>query len=32
VLLTFEVPVHAEKLIILVKHEWLPGDIAVEVK
>jgi ABC-type lipoprotein release transport system permease subunit len=32
VLLTFEVPVHAEKLIMLVKHEWLPGDVVVKVK
>jgi hypothetical protein len=32
VLLTFEVPAHEEKLIMLVKHEWLPGNIVVEVK
>jgi ABC-type lipoprotein release transport system permease subunit len=32
VLLTFEVPVYTEKLIMLVKHDWLPGNIVVEVK
>ncbi|AGT32701.1 hypothetical protein M493_12270 [Geobacillus genomosp. 3] len=32
VLLTFEVPVRAEKLIMIVRHDWLPGDIVVVVK
>ncbi|EZP76066.1 hypothetical protein H839_12354 [Parageobacillus genomosp. 1] len=32
VLLTFEVPMRAEKLIMIVRHDWLPGDMAVEVK
>jgi hypothetical protein len=32
VLLTFEVPMRAEKLIMIVRHDWLPGDMVVEVK
>jgi hypothetical protein len=32
VLLTFEVPKSAEQLIMVIRHDWLPGSIVVQVK
>ncbi|WP_171660198.1 hypothetical protein [Geobacillus sp. BMUD] len=32
VLLTFEVPKSAEQLIMVIRHDWLPGSIVLQVK